>query len=70
MYYEVQRLLRDGFSKSSVSKMLVLNPRTVSKYAAMSDDEYEAFLVGKESRTRFLSPYEDFVKGRLQVHPL
>lgn len=69
MYYEIQRLLRDGFSKSAVSKWLVLNPRTVSKYAAMSDDAYEAFLVGKESRTRLLSPYEDFVKGRLQAHP-
>jgi hypothetical protein len=33
MYYEVQRLLRDGFSKSADSKWLVLNPRTVSKYA-------------------------------------
>ncbi|MGZ3808533.1 MAG: hypothetical protein ACXVCE_10630 [Bacteriovorax sp.] len=69
MYYEVQRLLREGLSKASISKMLGLNPRTVKKYGALSEEDYEAFLVGKETRSRLLSPCEDFVKLKLQAHP-
>ena len=69
MYYEIQRLVMEGFSKAAISKMLVLNQRTVSKFASMSEEAYEAFLIGKETRSRFLSPYEDFVKSKLQAHP-
>ncbi len=69
MYYEVQRLVREGFSKAAISKYLVLNQRTVRKYAGMSEAEYETFLLGKESRKRLLSPYEAFVRAKLQAHP-
>jgi transposase len=69
MYYEIQRLLRDGYSKAAISKTLGLNPRTVSRYASMTEAAYEAFLISKETRTRLLSPYEDFVKSKLQAHP-
>ncbi|MBC6491708.1 hypothetical protein BC349_11655 [Flavihumibacter stibioxidans] len=35
----------------------------------MSEAAYEAFLIGKETRSRLLGPYEDFVKIKLQAHP-
>ena len=63
MYYEVQKLLREGFSKSAISKALVMNPRTVLKYASMNEEAYEAFLLSKETRNKLLSSYEDFVRA-------
>lgn len=69
MYYEIQRLVREGLSKAAISKTLGINPRTVSKYASLTEAEYEAFLIGKETRSRLLGPYEDFVKSKLQAHP-
>src|ERR1700733_5536196 len=46
-----------------------MNRRTVIKYWAMSEAEYEAFLVKKDSRAKLLSVYEPFVKDRLMAHP-
>src|SRR5665811_1354117 len=54
MYYEVQRLQREGLSYPSIAKALVMNRRTVVKYAAMSEAEYEGFLEKKDSRAKLL----------------
>lgn len=48
MYYEVQRLQREGLSCQSIAKALVMNRRTVAKYAAMNEADYEAFLEKKD----------------------
>ncbi len=69
MYYEVQRLRREGLSYPSIAKALVMNRRTVVKYAAMSEAEYEAFLTKKDSRSKILGSFESFVKDRLKAHP-
>jgi hypothetical protein len=69
MFYEVQKLIRDGLSYAAIGAALVLDPRTVSKYALMSEEEYALFLAAKETRTKILHPYEDFVKVKLQAHP-
>ena len=68
MYYEVQRLQREGLSYPSIATALVMNRRTVVKYAAMSEADYESFLVKKDSRAKLLGLFESFVKDRLRAH--
>ena len=69
MYYEIQRLQREGLSHSAIASLFVMNRRTVVKYSAMSEAEYEAFLLKRASRVKLLSVYESFVKDRLTAHP-
>lgn len=69
MYYEVQRLQLEGLSHSAIATVLAMNRRTVVKYAAMSEPEYEVFLQKKDFRAKLLSAYEPFVKDRLTAHP-
>ena len=69
MYYEVQRLKREGLSYRAIANALVMNRRTVIKYSAMNEAEYEEFLHKKDCRVKLLDSYESFVKDRLQAHP-
>jgi hypothetical protein len=69
MYYEVQLLLREGLSYAAISGALVLNPRTVRKYAVMTEDGYSCFLASRATRSKVLDTYEEFVKAKLQAHP-
>lgn len=69
MYYEVHRMYREGHSISQISNYLVLNWRTVAKYLAMSEQEYEDFLSRQENRKKVLAPYEKFIKERLEQYP-
>lgn len=69
MYYEVQRLQKQGLSYRTIAQTLVMNRRTVIKYLAMSEAEYEAFLHKKDSREKLLDDYESFVKTKLTAHP-
>ena len=69
MYYEVHRLLREGHSSTSIASILLINRRTVVKYAGMTAAEYEAFLIGKDKRSKVLDSYEPFVRDRLMAHP-
>lgn len=69
MYHEVHRLLREDLSFSAVAKELVMDRRTVVKYAGMSEEEYEAFLSKKCSRAKTLNAYETFIRDRLMAHP-
>ena len=48
MYYEIQRLLREGCSQNAVAKAINMDPRTVTRYAGMSEADYTAEL-GKRS---------------------
>jgi len=47
IYYEIHRMRREGHSISQISAHLVFNRRTVAKYLAMNEQEYEAFLVSQ-----------------------
>jgi hypothetical protein len=68
-YYEVHKLSRDGFSISYISKLLVLNWRTVKKLLSIEDDRnYEAYLQGSSDKDKILEPYESFVKSRLEQY--
>ena len=66
MYFEIHRMHREGHSISQISQHLVINRRTVSKYLAMSETEYEHFLIRQSERKKILLAYEDFVKERLE----
>jgi transposase len=67
-YLEIHRMHREGHSISRISQQLEVNRRTVSKYLAMSEQEYEAFLNRQSDRDKILHPYESFVKERLELY--
>jgi transposase len=69
MYYEVQRLKREGLSSIAIGKALVIDRRTVKRYSGMSEAEYASFLESKEARDKLLTPYESFVHDKLAAHP-
>lgn len=62
VYYETHKLDREGYSVSKISELLGINRRTVSKYLAMSEQDYEDFLIKQSERKKQLLPYETFVK--------
>jgi transposase len=68
MYYEIHKLDRDDYSVSRISEHLSINRRTVKKYLAMSEQEYEAFLINQSDRKKELLVYESFVKNRLMLY--
>lgn len=68
-YHEIHKLHRQGHSISYISDYVGMNWRTVKKYLAMDDRDYEAFLNRPSNRTKALSRYEEFVHSRLKTFP-
>ncbi len=66
VYYETQRLDREGYSASKISDLLGIDRRTVKKYLAMTEQEYGEFLTKQSERKKELLLYENFVKERLE----
>ncbi len=66
MYYEIHKLKREGLKTAQISRRLVLDYRTIKKYLAMSEQEYQDFLEVQSIRHKILAPYEDYVKARLE----
>jgi len=69
MYHQIQKMHRDGWSKSRISEFLSLDWRTVSKYIKMSEDEFLAFIEAQSNRQKLLAPFEGFVKIKLEKYP-
>ena len=69
MYHEIHRLNRLGFSKAQIARFLVRDPRTVTRYLKMDEEEYEQFLLRSTSRQKSLDPYEAFVLENLNQYP-
>jgi len=69
MYHEIHQLSRLGFKKAKIAHTMVLDVRTVAKYLAMSEEEYEHFLTQGQQRYKILSPYEEFVREKLNKFP-
>ena len=69
MYHEIHNLARLGLRKTKIARHLVLDPRTVAKYLSMSEDQYEHYRDKTRHRTRILSPYEAFVRQKLNHFP-
>jgi len=57
MYHEIHRLHRLGFSKARIARFLVMDPRTVTRYLKMSEDDYEHFLQCSSRRQKALESY-------------
>ena len=68
MYYELHSMKNQGFSKRQIAEKQQLDFRTVSKYLAMTPEEFEEKVVKKE-RERCLGLYEGVVVDWLRRHP-
>ena len=69
MYHEIHQLSRLGFTASRIARHLVLDGRTVRKLLAISEPEYERYLLKGSQRVKLLTPYQDFVREKLQAYP-
>jgi hypothetical protein len=69
MYHEIHKLNRLGFSNPKIADYLVLDTRTVKKYLLMSEEDYENHLLKGQYRSKVLSPYETFVRDKLDQFP-
>jgi len=69
MYYEVHKQYREGLKPAQIARELVMDRRTVKKYLSMSEEEYLEFIDSQTQRHRLLSPYEGFVRTRLEHCP-
>ena len=69
MFHEIHKLKREGFSDAWISRHLVLNRRTVTKYLNMSEEEYLSFKGSGRPRNKLLTQYEDFIRTRLEECP-
>lgn len=69
MYHEIHRLSRMGFSTSKIAGYLVIDSRTVKKQLQMSEKEFEEHVLNTQHRTKILSPYENFIVGKLKDFP-
>lgn len=69
MYHEIQERSRSGWKPSQIAAFLVIDTRTVKKYLAMSEKEYDDFLNSQGQRQKKLEDYENYVRVRLQGCP-
>ncbi len=69
MYHEIHKLHRLGFSNPKIADYLVLDTRTVKKYLLMTEEDYEKHLLKGQYRSKVLSPYETFVREKLDQYP-
>jgi len=69
MYHEIHRLNRMGFSIARIARYLVVDPRTITRYLKISEDDFEQRLVVLSQRKKILDTYECFVKEKLSEFP-
>lgn len=69
MYHEIHQQKRSGKHPSQIASFLGMDTRTVKKYLAMSEQEFDAYQVKLEQRTKKLAEHEDFVCSRLTACP-
>lgn len=65
MYHETHRLSLLGFSSKRIARYMGLDSRTVRKYLAMTEQDFEQHLLKLTTRNKILSGYENFVKDKL-----
>jgi transposase len=70
MYHEIHKMKRQGCPMSKIQQALGLNYRTVKNYLSMSEDDYFRFLESQNQRYKRLTPYEEFVRGKLETFPV
>ena len=69
MYHQIHQMRRNGWKISRIASFLVINRRTVSKYLAMTEQEFLDYQDDIKARKSGLDPYEGFVKIKLEQYP-
>lgn len=69
MYHQIHQMRRNGWKISRIASFLVINRRTVSKYLAMTEQEFLDYQDDIRARKSELDPYEGFVKIKLEQYP-
>lgn len=69
MYHQIQKMHREGWSKSRIAEFLGINWRTADKYLEMSEEEFLAYIETQGNRQKLLASYEGFVKLKLDLYP-
>lgn len=68
MYHQIQQLDAEGYSLVKIGSLTGLDRRTVKKYLAMSEKEFEAYQESFSDRRKQLLPYEKFVREKLELY--
>jgi hypothetical protein len=68
-YYEIHRMFREDYSISQISRDLGLNRRTIRRYLAMNEAQYEQYISVQSNRNKELIPFLEFVKYKLGKYP-
>jgi transposase len=69
MYFSIQQMKKQGFTKSQMARHLAISRNTVSKFWGMSVNEYKRFMEGMESRAKKLGGFETEIVGWLREYP-
>jgi len=69
LYFEIQKMLREDFTVSQISRKLGMSRKTVYVYKAMSEEEFWHWLGRIYQKAHKLTPYEDGLKTRLEAYP-
>jgi predicted HicB family RNase H-like nuclease len=67
MYHELHHRHRNGMTPPQIASFLGMDTRTIKKLLAMSEQEYLDFQQQLSIRTKKLTPYEDYIKSRLEL---
>jgi len=67
MYHELHHRHRNGMTPPQIASFLGMDTRTVKKLLAMSEQEYIDFQQHLSARTKKLTPYENYIKSRLEL---
>lgn len=67
MYHELHHRHRNGMTPPQIASFMGMDTRTVKKLLAMSEQEYLDFQQQLSIRTKKLTPYEDYIKSRLEL---
>lgn len=67
MFHEIHKLKRGGRKLSQIASFLGMDKRTVKKYLAMSEQEFNDLQEQPPSRNKKLDEYEEFVRIRIEA---
>ncbi len=69
MWYEVQRLTKQGLNKSQIKKETGLDRATIRKYQQIDEDAFHDWVRDKKRMPKKLQEYHKYVKQELELKP-
>jgi len=67
MYHELHHQHRNGMTAPQIASFMGMDTRTVKKLLEMSEQEYLDFQQHLSTRSKKLTPYEDYIKSRVEL---